>query len=130
VKQRRLPARSRRALEGLVEGTLREKFPDRPIASAAHLLEHYVEKFRELVLAGLQEREEQARRDRTERQSPCERLGRIVAAADRLREQTVQTRGAVLDLAGRENALPLREGAPVTVAFPSGEVIAPGVVRA
>jgi hypothetical protein len=129
VKQRRLPARSRKALHGLIDATLREKFLDLPVTSSAHLLEHYIEKFRQGVLDRLRERHEQALRDRAERQGPCEQLGTIAAAAASLREQTVQTRAAVLDLAAKASALPLREGAPVTVAFPAGEVIAPTVVR-
>jgi GTPase SAR1 family protein len=98
VKQQRLPARSRAAFRRSIDTALHEKFPDLPAKSAAHLLEHYIDRFHQGAMEGLRECREQTIRDRAERQGPCEQLTAIAAAMLALKESAEEIGAEVASL--------------------------------
>ncbi len=129
TKHERLDGASHAAFRGLIRSALAEKFPELPVKSAGHLLEHYVEKFSAAVLAGLAERRADAAQKRAALQCPCAEHAGIAGAVQNLADDIASARAEILRLAETEGALPLEPPSSVAVAFAVSESATPKIVR-
>jgi energy-coupling factor transporter ATP-binding protein EcfA2 len=130
IKLKRLPETSRAAFLGLIDNAVGEKFPELPVKTADSLLEHYIGKFCECVIAGLTERRQQTVQERAAKQAPFEENARIANAMQALHEQVGKVRAEILSIAEKENVLPLVTDVSAPAApIPATETPAPTLLQ-
>ena len=106
LKAKRLGETSREALLGTIDSAVNEKFPLLPGRFSERLLAGYIAKFRESVIAGLNELRANLEKQRADLLAPFEANARILASLATL-DETAVTVGAELNkIAVLEDALP------------------------
>ena len=103
-KEKRLREESRAEFERVLEAALQERLPGRPIKFAESLVESYVTRARDEILAGVRTLREHLARERAARQVPFERQAKILAGFGELEAQAGKVAAEIEQLSEEEEA--------------------------